>query len=309
MNFAGYWQGGQGFGLLWQLFRDLINFFIAVLFIFAAVRTILGDWAQGKKLLLILLGAALFVNFSAFLVLLLFDASHIILITLFNALNFNVLLEQINTVVPDSSEETGAGFTYFILGTVNGVVGFFTGIGFFWFSIILIERFIVAFLLVITSPLAAIGVFAKYLDLKGASFINSFIQNPYKVWLENLNRALISPILLMFGLFLATQAYTYVITSVDDSDPSKIEFLATTIFIAVVYIICIFKIGEFVRSSGNAKTLAGVHSQAKSMLNMIPNDIKTGYRALRGVVSAPDKADKNNGKVCAMDWKDPSTHR
>ena len=90
LEFGKSWKDGllSGFGVAWQVLRDLMNLVIVVMFVLTAMITAFGDGRFGvhRKSLINLIGAAIFVNFSAFFTLLIIDISHIAFMLFFNAL-------------------------------------------------------------------------------------------------------------------------------------------------------------------------------------------------------------------------------
>lgn len=114
------------------------------------------------KSLIYLIGAAIFVNFSAFFTLFIFDISHILFMLFFNALDATTWggfspFAGYSQILGD----VGTGGYNLIVGLIAVVVNWFIVLGLLYYCIILIERYIIALFLVLLSPVAALGFFTS----------------------------------------------------------------------------------------------------------------------------------------------------
>ncbi len=249
-DFASYWKGSGVAGelkSLWQLMRDIANIFIVVLFIVTAFLTIFGDFFFKRKILFGLLAAAVVVNFSAFFVLALFDISHAFFLVAFNILDTQTLSGSLfdgygtRFVSNDSTWNV-------LYGLVFAVSYFFMFLGFIYLSIILIERFIIAIILVVTSPLAVLAFFVSISGSMGK------IDALFSLWKDKLVTTLINPVVLMFGLAFLMAIYSAVLNQIPKPEnlpqsmgSNGMEILVQLILATFALVLGIFKIGQMVQ--------------------------------------------------------------
>ncbi|MDE0243206.1 MAG: hypothetical protein OYG31_00590 [Candidatus Kaiserbacteria bacterium] len=228
IDFGSYWSSDgpfSGLSGIWGIFRDLVNIVIVILFIFSSILTILSESAFGinrTKTLLALVGAAVFVNFSGFIAFFLVDLSHVILIIfgdqVFDANTFakmDVFEEEINLAIGLSSLSTQNAFPL-LYSFSKMIVYTFLSVGFLAFSLLLIERFLFAIVLILTSPIAFLGFFVKKSGM-GSSSPGSFIARGYSEWLNRFSHITIVPIIIIFGLAIIIYIYEAVFRSVMES--------------------------------------------------------------------------------------------
>ena len=260
LDFSTYWEGGLGGTLerFWQMIRDVVNLLIVVLFILTAILTVFGEFAFKRKILLGLLVAALFVNFSAFFTLALFDVSHALFAVIFNLLDAE-LLSSISpfggygSVLLDVNDDALWNIVYAV---TIAAISLFLSLGFVWFSVILIERFILALFLVISSPLAVLGFF---LQLSGGQSFGEML-NFYKFWKEKLIYTLVTPVFLIFCLLIIITIFFQLHDQVQPADGipplwgvDAWEILVQISVAGIVLVIGMFKIGQMVRKIGVGK--------------------------------------------------------
>lgn len=218
IEFGNHWSTGGGFdGLsaIWVIFRDLVNIVIVILFIFSSILTILSENAFGinrTKALIALLGAAVFVNFSGYIAFFLIDLSHVFLIIfgdqVFDANRFaqmDVFEEEINLAIGLSTLPAENVFSL-LYSFSKMVVYTFLSAGFFFFSILLIERFLFAIVLILTSPIAFLGFFVKRSGLAVAS-PGSYIARAYDEWSKRFSHIATVPLVMILGLTIVLYIY------------------------------------------------------------------------------------------------------
>ena len=252
LDFSTYWEGGIGDNLeySWQMVRDVVNLLIVVLFIVTAILTVFGEFAFKRKILLGLLVAALFVNFSAFFTLALFDISHALFVAIFTLLDAQTLSSLSPFSGYDSSlTQIRDGATWNIFyALVITVISLFLFLGFLWFSVILIERFIVSLFLVVLSPLAVLGFFLKRLgDGKSFGVLIRFSD----FWENKLFHTLVTPVVLIFGFMLLMELFLSVHGQILTPDnlpkllgPEAWEILLQLSVAGIILVIGMFLIGR-----------------------------------------------------------------
>lgn len=270
LDFAKHWDGGflSDFRVVWQVLRDFVNLVIVVFFVVTAMVTTLdnGQFGFHRKGLLYLIAAAVVVNFSAFLTLLVIDISHILFMLVFNALDASSWA----TFSPFSSEysnvlgDVGTGAFNLIVGVIAIVVNWFIVLGLLYFCIILIERYIIAVFLVVLSPLAALGFFA---NMSGGSPLTSKFVGVYEQWSERLGYVFSMPVVLILGFTLLLVLFRGALGQA--SDPGNFVtliglgnaegrgILLTLVMASIVLIFGIFKVGEMAKKANIHHTLAG----------------------------------------------------
>ena len=294
LNFATYWEQtslGSDLKVLWQIVRDVVNLLIVLLFIITAMLTAFGNnFVFKRKLLLGLLAAALFVNFSAFITLFIIDVSHALFIGVLGFLD----IQAFSSISPFGGygsvflEISGDGLWNLLYGLVMSTTSFFLFFGFLWLSIILIERFIITLFLVISSPIAVLGFFT---NLAGDSSENSpgkFLSKIYIKWKTNLVYVFVTPIVLIFGFVLILALFFAVQSQVAKPDEliklqgsAAFPILIQLSIASLILILGIFKIGGMVK---NIKFVGGrIHSA--STLNkgkLLSGAFRNARSVLRG---------------------------
>ena len=229
LEFAKSWRDGllSNFSVAWQVLRDLVNLVIVVLFVLTTIVTAFGDKAFGfnRKSLIYLIGAAVFVNFSAFFTLLVIDISHIIFMLFFNALP----LDGFGSLSPFSGydsvlSEIGTTFMNLVVALIGIVVNWFVMLGLLFFSIILVERYVIAMFLVLLSPIAVLGFFAKR---SGGNVLTKKVISFYNAWEERIQYVFSTPVVLVLGFVLLMGLVRH--TLGEAADPSNfVQLLGAT---------------------------------------------------------------------------------
>ena len=287
LEFSTYWDGAFGANLknFWQLIRDVVNLTIVVLFVLTAILFIFGrNFKSDIKILLFLLAAALLVNFSAFFTLALFDISHALFGAIFNLFdatavsNLSPFSEYGKEFLDIDPDAIGWNIFYPLVILVTSV---FLFMGFFWFCIILLERFIIAFFLIISSPIAVLGFF---LSLGGGKSFATLSEFYTKHWRAHLVRVLLTPVLLITGFLLLMLMYVSIHKSI--LDPKNLtsqgaggwEFLLPVVLTSALLIIGMFKLGHVVRKIeyGNFKIGEKIYRPINSAFKVIGNPLTYG---------------------------------
>ena len=271
LDFADYWNGSVGVGLkaLWQMVRDIVNLLIVILFIVTAFFSVFGDFFFKRKLLFGLLIAAVLVNFSAFFTLVLFDISHAFFAIAFNMLDTHTLTSASYSAYGIKLQSLTDSGTWNALYNMMFAVGYlFLAIGFLYLSAILIERFIVAILLVVSSPLAILGLFAS----KGMPL--GVIGELFNIWKNRLFSALLNPVVMIFGLAFITVLYASISNQMPDPNsladlqgPKAHGILAQLSLATLLLVIGVFKIGQIVSNIRIGRFAVGKYLKSAITLN------------------------------------------
>ena len=258
LDFANFWTTDLGLQSVWQTVRDIVNLLIVVFFILTAITTLFGNWERNKKILLGLLAVALLVNFSAFFVLALFDISNALFITVLNVVKIGDLMST--GLFATQTTLDGAfksGMWRFLYQTIGAITTFFVSFGFVWFAILLIERFILAILLVISSPLAFLGFFTKIGGgMPGVKMIAQF----FETWQDMFRRALLTPVMLIFGFLIIFNIFAAANNKIlAGTESVGGELLVELCIVSIVFIFGIFYVGRAVSNIKIGKFEIGKH--------------------------------------------------
>ena len=257
-KFGDFWGSGSATSTtlesFWKILRDIGNLIIALLFLYTAFLTLVGNFVFRGRILVFLLLAALLINFSAFITLALFDLSNLIFATFYFILSPPIqdafFIEDFfrDLLFDDGTSLVSGGFLVFASLTLF-VTSFFIFAGLLYFSLILAERFVIALLLVLSSPLAVIGFM---LSLSGGAD-NSFftlLTTFYDKWKKRLQYTLLTPITLIFGLTFIFAIFTSIVpekgTNLDESQ--QFALLAQIVVASIVLVIGIFYTARIARS-------------------------------------------------------------
>ncbi len=258
LDFADFWTTDLGLQPVWQTVRDIVNLLIVVFFILTAITTLFGNWERNKKILLGLLAVALLVNFSAFFVLALFDISNALFIAVLSVVEIEHLMQTgLFTTQEGLDGVFESGLWRFLYQTIGAITTFFVSFGFVWFAILLIERFILAILLVISSPLAFLGFFTKEVrEAPGVKMIAQF----FETWQDMFRRALLTPVMLIFGFLIIFNIFATANNKILKDNASNTEaFLVELCIVSIVFIFGIFYVGRIVSSIKIGKFEIGKH--------------------------------------------------
>ena len=292
LDFATQWDDGvlSGFRTVWQILRDFVNLAIVIIFIVTAMMTSLGDGRFGfhRKSLIYLIFAAVFVNFSAFLTLLIIDISHIAFMLFFNAID-TTSWGSISPFAGYSKVlgEVASPMFNFIVALIAIVVTWFIILGILRICIILIERYIIAMFLVLLSPLAVLGFFA---GLSGGNRLVSKFADFHKSWSERLGYAFVTPVVLILGFTLLLVLFRDALGPAVDADnfvkllgirnPEGRAILLRLIIASIVFIFGIFQVGKMAEKAGLHPAVAKKFNFGKFMKNRADNFSKG--KTLRG---------------------------
>ncbi len=199
---------------VWVFFRDVANLIIVALFITIAVGIVFSHLREkpgwySKATLVRLLIAALLVNFSGFFVLFIYDVSNLFallfqqqsgLYSLYadNLINPN-LHQKISLSGASSGASAPAGSTAIAKASIlfhlfSMITKFALAASFFYLIILFFERFFVAILVLITSPIAVIALFV------GGDGKNVF--GKFKIWwVGKLQSTALMPVIIFFLLW------------------------------------------------------------------------------------------------------------
>lgn len=194
-----------GINTAWQITRDIMNIAFIFLLVYEAIMIIISQRSVDsmKKLIGGIILAAILINFSLFFTKILIDASNIITIGLYNsaidvngplsgsvgptgtqtslaglsvpfmkALGFTELWsnKSFNEVVRNSG---GSGTSALIFSIAGAVLFLITAFVFFAISIMLIIRFVVLVILLMTSPVAYMGLALPFMKPFATQWWNS----------------------------------------------------------------------------------------------------------------------------------------
>ena len=308
-DFGGYWSGDGGeFGALkfmWQILRDFVNLVVVVLFILISMLSVFGEFSYRRKVLAGLLLTAVLVNFSAFVTLFLFDISHAVFGLLYNSADFNTFsslspLDGYDVILFNVASH-GFGILF---GFINIIVLMFVSAGLIYFSIILVERFIIAIFLVLLSPLAMLGFFTE--KFGGGGGLTQPFTSFYSKWAERLRYTCLTPVLLMLGFILVLALFRSVVG--DDADPTNFSkfvgmgiettdgknLLVRLLFASIVLIFGVFEVGKRAQSANIHSSIAGKFKFGEVLtkgFNTIAKSFVTGRFAVGAFKNTIGKTD------------------
>lgn len=246
---------------VWIYFRDVINILFIFILLWVAIKTIIGlsDSGGTKKLLVSVIVAALFINFSLFITKVVLDVSNIFSVAIYSEIltatpearqvtesevKKSISYAVINGLgLPSQwNKELPAGETInaMFLDVVRLITVLITAWAFFVAAIVFISRIIIFIILMITSPIAFIG--------------NIFppAKSQAEEWKKQLsNQALVAPIFLFFIL---------VIIKIINNKTFFIQNV--TQISAVIYFNFFLIIGLLIFSVKQAKNLSGTGGEA-----------------------------------------------
>ena len=271
LDFAKGWGNDgilSGFRVAWQILRDLVNLIIVIIFVINAAMVAFGDGKFGfyRKSLLYLIGAAIFVNFSAFFTLFILDISHLLFILFFNVIDAT----SWGSLSPFSGfdsvlNDIGSPMLLFVVNIIAIVVTWFLILGILYFSIILIERYVIAMFLVLLSPIAMLGFFTSISG--GSNALTARLSGAYNQWKERLGYVFTAPVILIFGFTIllvlfrdalgaATNPGNYVEMLGIGSEAGR-TLLFTLIIASIVLVLGMFHLGNLVKNANIHQSVAG----------------------------------------------------
>ena len=318
LDFGRYWSGEgaafDGLTFIWEFIRDFVNFFIVIFFLSIAMVTSFGDGSFGfhRKTLVFLLILAVLINFSAFFTLFFIDISHMLFAVFLNISQIELgarllLFDEYGSFFTSQ----GSPVLNLFLRLAQITANWFLALGFFYFCLILIQRFFVAVLLIISSPLAALGFTLKF---SGSSnpFSGVFI-GAWDFWENNFLNIIVTPIVLIFGLSVIVSIFNAILGEAvrPENLPAAQGVMSnmalfTQLLVATTLLVYgIFKVGNMAQElklgvgkyrlgglakkvgewhqSGTLKTLkgrpfAGVYKAVKGAVKSIPGAPAAGAR-------------------------------
>lgn len=175
----------------WTTVRDLANMVFIFLLLYVAIRTILGQGEESKKLIVNIIIVAILINFSLFFTKIVIDASNILALFFYNAISPGAVangfsLAPGSTSIADqfmsrleltnlynvSKIDTSAIFTMGIMGTIMLMIAAFV---FFSIAIMFVVRYVVLILVLILSPLAFLSYAFPALRSVGKKWLDALI--------------------------------------------------------------------------------------------------------------------------------------
>ena len=223
-------DGGGFITIIWNMLRDIINLFIALLFILNATTMALGfNFSHRVKLLWFLLLAGLLNNFSAFIAFVMIDLANLIVLSLYSSITydtniFNLLTSDTftNLFLKIDSPIWGSFFALFMLIFSFGLMLVFLLLGFGF-----LERYLYMILFMILSPVILFGLILKHAGAGDGptSFVTKPITELYDKWIGKIlpHQLFLYPIVIMFALLigynLLENSLGNVIEGINNFDP------------------------------------------------------------------------------------------
>ena len=152
----------------WKVVRDITNMGFIFILLYAAIRTILGNNSENKRLVVNIVVVAAVINFSFFLTRIVIDIANVLAITFYDAIAPNALAGT-NSGIADSLmsalyitsiwETTGIlqGERMFIIGVMGTLLSLVAAFVFFAMAFMFIIRFVILIFVLILSPIAFIA--------------------------------------------------------------------------------------------------------------------------------------------------------
>ena len=301
LEFGKFWSDSGGGAVflkeVWRSVRDIVNLLIVVLFVVITMLTVFGEFSFRRTTLVGLILAALLVNFSAFFVLFVIDISNILFVMFFNLLNISEIgtLSPFHAIASNSVLIDNAGWN-FLFSIIAFIVSFFIFAGILYLCIILIERFIIALFLVVSSPLLVIGFFLNAFGSNNplaAPFIRV-----YTIGRERLLYIFSSPIIIMFGYAVLYSLFLTVIgRAVENISGGDVAVRASEaigpdffqiILASIIFIYGIFQVGKLAQNANitgaGGFTLFGKNFKPGAFFKQRASNIAHPGRAARGIV-------------------------
>ena len=258
-NIGEFWGGGdsagsRSLGTFWQYIRDLVNLFIVILFIVTAFLTLSESFGFNRKSLIGLLLAAIFVNFSAFVVLALVDVSNVLAAAFYNEF-LNVSLSTVSLNSLSSIFFSADDIVWNTVFTIGLAISTALIIGaLFYLAVILLVRILYIFILVITSPIAALFFF--FTAFGGSiSVFEDFIEK----WKQTFLFVFISPTIIFISLIVLFQIYDRILDGVLDgnvggtfgSGEGSWQLFVQIIVANLIFVLGAFAVGGFLKNLKN----------------------------------------------------------
>ena len=300
IEFGGYWEGKGnlvGLGPIWTMFRDIVNVLIVLLFIISSVITVLGESTfsvNRSKTLIMLIAAAVFVNFSGFIAFLLIDLSHVLLVVFADQIFNPSALVQLDVFAEEMKIMLGLsgarGDELSLMFSMSRLINYvFLMFSFIAFSLVLLERFLIAIFLILLSPIASLGLFVKQTGL-GKIGLGSFFTKAFDAWWKKFSQIVFTPIVLLIGITVVMSIYQRVydsvlpagggtnVSGIGDSSADSLGFLIATLIANVILVYGFLKLYKIAKSE-KWYTGAGLGGRVvQRSTNMAKGLLKTGVR-------------------------------
>ncbi len=154
----------------WSEIRNIANMGFIFILLYAAIKTIIGQGGDNKKLIVNVVVVAILINFSLFFTRVVIDASNILAITFYDAIAPGALnvgaTQGLSNPLMASLKIQGIwqgidtfwdGDRLVVIGIMGTIVTLLAAFIFFAISILFIIRFVVLIFVMILSPIAALG--------------------------------------------------------------------------------------------------------------------------------------------------------
>ena len=301
IEFGGYWEGKGnlvGLGPIWTMFRDIVNVLIVLLFIISSVITVLGESTfsvNRSKTLIMLIAAAVFVNFSGFIAFLLIDLSHVLLVVFADQIFNPSALVQLDVFAEEMKIMLGLsgarGDELSLMFSMSRLVNYvFLMFSFIAFSLVLLERFLIAIFLILLSPIASLGLFVKQTGL-GNIGLGSFFTKAFDAWWKKFSQIVFTPIVLLIGITVVMSIYQRVyesvlpagggnldVSGIGDSSADSLGFLISILIANVILVYGFLKLYKIAKSE-KWYTGAGLGARVtQRSANVAKGLLKTGLR-------------------------------
>ncbi len=186
----------KGIDTVWKMFRDLANLSFIFILLYVGVKTILDiKSADAKRVLMQIVIAAIFINFSLFIAKVLIDFSNIITLAFYNTIGAggSISTRFVQLLGMSSLAAAPGSYTFFaLLSTIimKCVVMFIATFSFLAAAWLFMLRYVVIILLLLSSPIAFMGGVLPQLKSQADR------------WWTALRGQLLFPILYMFFIWV-----------------------------------------------------------------------------------------------------------
>ena len=257
---------------IWLFFRDLANLVIVALFLTIAIGIAFSHLREkpgwySKTTLIRLLIAALLVNFSGFFVLLIYDISNLFAFLFFERAGLGDPNLGSDLTKPLSENESGfiiddepgqRGIIFHLFSLIAKVV---LAVSFAYLVVLFLERFLVAIMVLVTSPIAVVALFS------GGD--NNLISKFRKWWVGKLQSTALMPVIIFFLLWFVFSVRDLVFNDLTDTVASSPEqkfsvgiFGLFVFIVFLLYAISLFqKISKSVGEWNDGNGLSGLMSR------------------------------------------------
>lgn len=243
---------GAAFLMVWGEIRNWANMLIVLGLIAIALATILrwpSDW-EAKKLLPVLLGVALLINFSVVFVGIIIDFSNLLM----KGLLFGTSADSISNLTLSINEAWNAFsptspdlIKYWAVSIILSILYLLVATVLLWFSFIFIERYVMLAILFVFSPL----VFVAYIFPKTKSYFTSWKERLIKWCFIGLGAALMMRLAISILTVFAKSSSSGGIT--DSYDLDGLPKLIFRLLIVILFMLTSLKL--LAKADGLAKVV------------------------------------------------------